>query len=87
MPTDIPYEGWYHTDWYFTNDTVESLIARRQFNKNLAYMSGITTQEAAYVLCEYKVQTFFIYILKKKNSAFQLYVIHTHIFSLHSWQF
>lgn len=46
MPSDEWYQGWYQNDWYFLNETVESLLSRRQINRNLAYMSGVTTQEA-----------------------------------------
>ncbi len=53
MPADDWYQGWFQSDWFFANDTVESFIKSRSFNKNLAYMSGVTTQEAAYMLCKY----------------------------------
>lgn len=53
MPLNDWYQGWSQADWYFTNDTVESFINNRKFNKNLAYMSGVTTQEAAYFLCKF----------------------------------
>ena len=53
VPMDDWYQGWSHSDWYFANDTVETSINSRRFNKNLAYMSGITTQEAAYFLSEF----------------------------------
>ncbi|XP_065226291.1 fatty acyl-CoA hydrolase precursor, medium chain isoform X2 [Planococcus citri] len=50
MPVNEWYQGWNQRDWYFLNDTVESLIARGQINRNLAYMSGVTTQEAGYMI-------------------------------------
>lgn len=53
MPVDDWYQGWLQADWYFANDTVESAISHRRFNKNLAYMSGVNTQEAAYFLCKF----------------------------------
>ena len=52
VPTDDSYQGWSHSDWYFANETVEASINSRRFNRNLVYMSGVTTQEAAYFLCE-----------------------------------
>ncbi|KAK7602540.1 hypothetical protein V9T40_008129 [Parthenolecanium corni] len=50
MPGDDWYQGWSQSDWYFVNNTVESAINAKSFNKNLKYMSGVTTQEAAYFL-------------------------------------
>ncbi|CAH2253859.1 jg22183 [Pararge aegeria aegeria] len=50
FPGDEWYEGWRERDWHFLSTMPEELIARRQFNPALRYMTGVTTQEAAYVL-------------------------------------
>ncbi|XP_063375509.1 cholinesterase [Cydia amplana] len=49
-PADGWYEGWRERDWHFLDAMPEDLIRRRQFNPALRYMTGVTTQEAAYVL-------------------------------------
>uniref|UniRef100_A0AAG5DBH6 Carboxylesterase type B domain-containing protein n=1 Tax=Anopheles atroparvus TaxID=41427 RepID=A0AAG5DBH6_ANOAO len=50
FPGDNWYEGWNERDWHFLAETPESLIRRRKFNRGLHYMSGVTLQEAAYVI-------------------------------------
>ncbi|XP_049882214.1 acetylcholinesterase isoform X2 [Pectinophora gossypiella] len=50
FPGDEWYEGWRQRDWRFLDTPVEDLIKRRRFNPSLRYMTGVTTQEAAYVL-------------------------------------
>nr|XP_034834776.1 liver carboxylesterase 4 [Maniola hyperantus] len=50
FPGDEWYEGWRERDWHFLSTMPEELVARRQFNPALRYMTGVTTQEAAYVL-------------------------------------
>ena len=56
FPGDNWYEGWREADWHFLNETPEELIRKRQFNRNLHYMTGVTMQEAAYVICELKLE-------------------------------
>lgn len=51
-PGDEWYEGWRARDWTFLQTKPEDLIAARTFNPALRYMTGVTTQEAAYVLCK-----------------------------------
>lgn len=53
FPGDNWYEGWREKDWHFLNEAPEDLIKKRQFNSRLHYMTSITMQEAAYVVCEY----------------------------------
>ncbi|GBP77712.1 Neuroligin-4, Y-linked [Eumeta japonica] len=50
FPGDEWYEGWRESDWHFLDTTPEELIKRGQFNRGLSYMTGVTTQEAAYFL-------------------------------------
>ncbi|KAH9628436.1 hypothetical protein HF086_015966 [Spodoptera exigua] len=50
FPGDEWYDGWRERDWHFLNTKPEDLIKRRQFNPSLRYMTGVTTQEAAYYL-------------------------------------
>jgi hypothetical protein len=52
VPKDGWYEGWREKDWHFLEDTPEDLIRRGRFNRGLSYMSGVTTQEAAFFICE-----------------------------------
>jgi hypothetical protein len=58
VPRDGWYEGWREKDWNFMWDTPEELIRRGKFNRGLSYMSGVTTQEAAFFIC--KCNTFFV---------------------------
>lgn len=53
VPADWWYEGWNSKDWRFTNFTAEQDIKAKNFNRYISYMTGVTTQEAAYFLCEY----------------------------------
>ncbi|XP_046672801.1 neuroligin-2 isoform X2 [Homalodisca vitripennis] len=50
VPRDTWYEGWREQDWRFTNFTAEAEIRRGRFNRGLSYMTGVTTQEAAFVI-------------------------------------
>ncbi|XP_071441168.1 cholinesterase isoform X1 [Hetaerina americana] len=49
-PPDGWYEGWRYDDWKFITDTPENLIKSGAFRPNLAYMSGVTHDEASYML-------------------------------------
>ncbi|XP_044741551.1 neuroligin-4, X-linked isoform X2 [Chrysoperla carnea] len=42
--------GWRKKDWVFLKETPEELIKKGHFNPNLRYMSGVTTQEAAFFI-------------------------------------
>ncbi|XP_078046974.1 carboxyl ester lipase-like protein Gli isoform X2 [Augochlora pura] len=50
LPSDNLYENWRSSDWRFFTETPENSIKHRRFNRNLAYMTGVTSQEAAYIL-------------------------------------
>ncbi|XP_055307526.1 neuroligin-like protein glit-1 [Sitodiplosis mosellana] len=52
FPGDNWYEGWREADWHFLSETPEQLIRTRKFNRNLHYMTGVTMQEAAYVISQ-----------------------------------
>lgn len=52
VPLDSWYEGWRESDWRLLPDTPENLIMSKEYNQGLVYMSGVTAQEAAYVICE-----------------------------------
>lgn len=58
MPKSDWYDGWQQADWHFVNESVENAIRSGHFNKDLKYMSGVTTQEAAYILCKFVNYTF-----------------------------
>ncbi|KAK7871831.1 hypothetical protein R5R35_006430 [Gryllus longicercus] len=50
VPLDSWYEGWREEDWRLLNDMPERLLRRRAFNPQLEYMSGVTMQEAAFMI-------------------------------------
>lgn len=52
VPKDSWYEDWRATDWHFFTEMPEESIKNRRFRKDLAYMTGVTTQEAAYIIRE-----------------------------------
>jgi hypothetical protein len=56
VPKDHWFEGWHEKDWHFLWETPEELIRRGLFNRGLSYMSGVTTQEAAFFICECNLQ-------------------------------
>lgn len=54
MNVTMPYfEGWNEKDWHFLYDNPEDLIKRGMFNSGIRYMSGVTTQEAAFFVGKY----------------------------------
>lgn len=61
MPKSDWYDGWQQSDWHFINETVENAIRSGHFNKDLRYLSSVTTQEAAYILR--KTVNYIFYIL------------------------
>uniref|UniRef100_A0A146M8W7 Neuroligin-4, X-linked n=2 Tax=Lygus hesperus TaxID=30085 RepID=A0A146M8W7_LYGHE len=50
VPGDRWYEGWKSIDWSFANFTPKHEIQKHNFNDGLAYMTGVTTQEAAHLI-------------------------------------
>lgn len=50
IPQDNWYEGWRAADWRFFAETPEESIKARRYKKDLAYMAGVTTQEAAFII-------------------------------------
>lgn len=50
FPGEDWYEGWRERDWHFLRETPEELVRRGHFNRGLAYMSGSTVQEAAFII-------------------------------------
>lgn len=46
------YEGWQEKDWQFLDDVPEELVRLRKFNPAIRYMTGVTADEAAYVVCK-----------------------------------
>lgn len=55
FPGDSWYEGWHEADWHFLKETPEDLIRKRSYNRGLHYMTGVTTQEAAYLICKFVI--------------------------------
>jgi neuroligin len=54
-PGDNWYEGWRERDWHFLTETPEQLIRQGKYNRGLQYMSGVTMQEAAFVICKFLI--------------------------------
>ncbi|XP_030377573.1 acetylcholinesterase [Scaptodrosophila lebanonensis] len=52
LPGDDWYEGWRAKDWRFLTQTPETLIRAGKFNRNIQYMTGVTTQEAAFFVSQ-----------------------------------
>ncbi|EDW40004.1 GL15437 [Drosophila persimilis] len=52
LPGDDWYEGWREKDWRFLTQTPETLIRAGKFNRNIQYMTGVTTQEAAFLVAQ-----------------------------------
>ncbi|XP_019696047.1 neuroligin-2 isoform X2 [Harpegnathos saltator] len=50
IPQDHWYDGWRASDWRFFAETPEESIKAGRYRKDLAYMTGVTTQEAAYII-------------------------------------
>ena len=51
VPSDNWYEDWRAADWRFFAEAPEQSIKSNKFVDNLAYMAGVTTQEAAFLIC------------------------------------
>nr|AAO47870.1 RE37203p [Drosophila melanogaster] len=52
LPGDDWYERWREKDWRFLTQTPETLIRAGKFNRNIQYMTGVTTQEAAFFVAQ-----------------------------------
>lgn len=50
LPGDDWYEGWKQKDWELLSQMPADLIKQHKFNRGLSYMTGVTTQEAAYAI-------------------------------------
>lgn len=51
FPADDWYEGWRERDFHFLSESPEDLIRKGLYNRGLHYMTGVTTQEAAFIVC------------------------------------
>ena len=67
-PGDSWYHGWKERDWHFLNRTPEELIKHGHFNRGLSYMAGVTSQEAAYIICKF--------MAAMRNRMLLIYLIH-----------
>lgn len=56
LPGDEWYEGWRSRDWALLPAAPAAMLQEGQFNPALRYMTGVTTQEAAYYLCEFVIK-------------------------------
>lgn len=54
-PTEVWTDGLHEKDWRFLDRTPEQLIRERGFNRGLHYMTGVTMQEAAFMIGEWGV--------------------------------
>ncbi|XP_014611620.1 PREDICTED: cholinesterase isoform X1 [Polistes canadensis] len=50
VPRDNLYIDWKASDWRFFAETPEESITAGKYKEDFAYMAGVTTQEAAYIL-------------------------------------
>lgn len=50
IPQDDWYEDWRASDWRFFAETPEKSIKDHKYRKDIAYMAGVTTQEAAFII-------------------------------------
>lgn len=50
VPGDSWYENWRAADWHFFIETPEDSIKAHRFRNDIAYMAGVTTQEASYIV-------------------------------------
>lgn len=56
------YNLWSESDWHFFTEEPEESIRQRKYRPDIQYMSGVTTQEASFILCKYfftKITIFF----------------------------
>ena len=77
LPGDAWYEGWKQGDWFFTNSTPSEYIKKGLFNRGLQYMTGVTTQEAAYMICKS-----LIYCLQEYNCYFKHFLEKGNIYNI-----
>lgn len=61
IPQDNWYEGWRTSDWRFFAETPEESIKARKYRKELVYMAGVTTQEAAFIISMLSITLFLFY--------------------------
>ena len=52
LPSDY-YEYWNDSDWDLLVKKPEESLKNGEYRQDLMYMAGVTTQEAASILCEY----------------------------------
>ncbi|XP_066595537.1 cholinesterase isoform X2 [Prorops nasuta] len=50
VPRDNYYEDWRSSDWHFFTEPPEESIKANKFRRDIKYMAGVTTQEAAFVI-------------------------------------
>lgn len=50
VPRDDWYDEWRAHDWRFFHETPEESIRAGRYRHDLAYMAGVTTQEAAFII-------------------------------------
>jgi len=58
IPQDNWYEDWRASDWRFFAETPEESIKARKYKRDLAYMAGVTTQEAAFIISMLSINSF-----------------------------
>uniref|UniRef100_A0A1A9WVZ6 Carboxylesterase type B domain-containing protein n=1 Tax=Glossina brevipalpis TaxID=37001 RepID=A0A1A9WVZ6_9MUSC len=52
VPGDDWYDGWREKDWRLLAETPFNLVKNGKFNQELHYMTGVTTQEAAFFISQ-----------------------------------
>lgn len=64
VPPDNWYHDWHAADWHFFTEKPEEAIRQGKFSRDLMYMAGVTTQEAASILCMIFFLSFFFFFFK-----------------------
>ena len=54
VPRDY-YDSWSSSDWHLFDEEPETSLRNRRFRPDIKYMAGVTTQEAAFILCKYEL--------------------------------
>ncbi|KAK0161578.1 hypothetical protein PV327_010035 [Microctonus hyperodae] len=50
VPQDNWYEDWRASDWHFFTETPDASIKAGKYRHGIAYMAGVTTQEASFIV-------------------------------------
>lgn len=63
IPQDDWYEGWRKSDWRLFTEIPKESFKAGKYRKDIAYMAGVTTQEAAYIISMLSIKSFIFILL------------------------